>query len=46
MMIYGVNKVQMPQKNFNLKPVSAVKPSSVTDNLREGGYYSVLWGEY
>ena len=39
--ICGLNNIIIREKNFNVKPVLAVRPSSVTDNLR-GGYYTTL----
>ena len=36
-----VIEVPIPQKIFIVRPVSAVRPSSVTDNLR-GRYHSIL----
>ena len=39
MMIYGVNNVPIPQKYFNVTLVSAVRPSSATENVRRGVFY-------
>ena len=36
MMRCRVKNMPIPQKKLNVRPVSAVRPSSVTDNLRQG----------
>ena len=34
------NDKPIPQKNFDVRSVAAIRPSSVTENLR-GGYYTI-----